>query len=597
MSSFHFFQFIFILSILSYNKCIKTNKLSLAEQYEVEDLAYHLTKENGQLLKNLFDLSTVSGGLSCSLCSFSIDVLKNYLLQKNGFGKFYALVQEICHFTKVDDKVCDGAIEHYKDIVIDSVIRRFVNGDAVCSFLKICNDTTEYESIEDFAERILKNRPEIKEKEIVKRKNDEDYYKVVQVTDIHLDMEYKEGTVANCVKPLCCRELADDDLIPVKQIYAGLYGTTGNCDANIETVRAFAAKAKELNPDYIMFTGDNIAHSVWLVTQEEVIKATRMQIEAIQEEFGLDTPIYPAIGNHEKAPVDEFHGNETELLQGLADIFRPYLDDQAYESFRKYGYYTLLVKKNLRIISINCLLCDSFNFFLLYDSSQVRQMFKWLENVLDQAEKNGEIVHIMDHIPMTSSQHTVQCSSRLKILIDRYQNIIRGYFSGHSHSEYLNIVHEYYTPENPTQVNYICSGLTTYSEYQPSFRMYLIDKNELYVQDFIQYRMNLTESNEKRTPIWFIPYYATELFGVDSMNDVENVAKYNITAEYIQHKYTDVPGSEERGKNPTTIFNAQCHFDNDNDEAIRNCTGNGYDIFSESYLYHILNKLHSKWLK
>ena len=597
MSSFHFFSFIFIISILSYNKCINTRKLSLSEQYEVEDLAYQLTKENGHLLKSLFDLSSVSGGLSCSLCSFAIDVLKNYLLQKNGFEKFYALIENICHFTKIDDKVCDGAIEHYKDIVIDSVIRRLVNGDSVCSFFKICNDTTEYESIEDFAERILKNKPEIKEKEIVKRKNDEDYYKVVQVTDIHLDMEYKEGTVANCIKPLCCRELADDDLIPVKQIYAGLYGTTGNCDANIETVRAFASKAKELNPDYIMFTGDNIAHSVWLVTQEEVIKATRMQIEAIQDEFGLDTPIYPAIGNHEKAPVDEFHGNETELLQGLADIFKPYLDDEAYESFRKYGYYTLLVKKNLRIISINCLLCDSFNFYLLYDSSQSRQMFKWLEKVLDQAEKNGEIVHIMDHIPMVSTQHTVQCSSRLKILIDRYQNIIRGYFSGHSHSEYLTMIHEYYTPEKPTQINYICSGLTTYSEYQPSFRMYLVDKDELYVQDFIQYRMNLIESNEQRTPIWFIPYYATELFGVDSMNDVENIAKFNITPEYIQHKYTDVPGSEERGKDPNSIFNTQCQFDNDNDEAIHNCTGNGYDIFSESYLFYILNKLHTKWLK
>ena len=597
MWSFYLFQIIFIISSLSYNNCLNTRKLSLAEQYEVEDLAYHLTKENGQALKSLFDLSSVSGGLSCSVCSFAVDVLKNYLLQKNGFEKFYALLENICHFTKIDDEVCDGAIEHYKDIVIDSVFRRFIDGDTVCSFLKICNDTTEYETVEEFAERILKNKPEIKNKEIIKRKNDDDYYKVVQVTDIHLDMEYKEGTIANCIKPLCCRELADDDLVPVKQILAGLYGTTGNCDANIKTVEAFASKAKEIEPDYIMFTGDNIAHSVWKVTQEEVIKATRMQIEVIQNEFGLDTPIYPAIGNHEKAPVDEFHGNETDLLQGLADIFKPYLDDEAYESFRKYGYYTQLVKKNLRIISINCLLCDSFNFFLLYDSSQPRQMFKWLENVLNQAEKNGEIVHIMDHIPMESAQHTVQCSSRLKILIDRYQNIIRGYFSGHSHSEYLNIIHEYYTPEKPTQINYICSGLTTYSEYQPSFRMYLIDKNELYVQDFVQYRMNLIESNELRSPIWFVPYYATDLFGVDSMNDVENIAKFNITAEYIQHKYTDVPGSEERGKDPNIIFNTQCQFDNDNEEDIRNCTGNSYDIFSQGYLYYLLNKLSKKWLK
>jgi len=222
-------------------------------------------------------------------------------------------------------------------------------------------------------------------------------------------------------------------------------------------------------------------------------------------------------------------------------------------------------------------------------------MYKWLENVLDEAEKKGEIVHIMDHIPMQSSQHTIQCSSRLKILMDRYQNIIRGYFSGHTHNEFLNIVHEYYNEEKPTQINFICSGLTTFSEYQPSFRMYLIDKNELYVQDFIQYRMNLIESNEKRIPIWFIPYYATELFGVDSMNDIETIAQYKITPEYIQHQYTDVPGSEERGKDPNAIYSTQCQFDNDNIEGMFNCTG--YSIFSESYLYYILNKISTKWLK
>ena len=595
MTSKILISFNLLILLLSILTCIKGNKLSLSEQYEVEDLALQLTKENGSLFKHFFSLSSVSGGIDCQICSFAIDVLKNYLLQKNGFEKFYALLENICHFTNVDNRVCDGAINHYKDIVIDSFIRRFINGDYLCSLAKICEDTNEYESIEDFAERILKDKPEIKEKEIIKTKNDDDYYKVVQVTDIHLDMEYKEGAVANCILPICCRDLQDDDLIPVKQEYAGLYGHTGKCDANIKTVEAFASKAKELNPDYIMFTGDNIAHSVWKVIQSEVIKATKMQIEAIQDEFGLDTPIYPAIGNHEKAPVDEFHGEERELLEGLADIFRPYLTDEAYETFRKYGYYTMLVKNNLRIISLNCLLCDSFNFNLLFDSSQPRLMFKWLENVLDEAEKNGEIVHIMDHIPMPNTQHTIQCASRLKILIDRYQNIIRGYFSGHSHSEYLTIVHEYYNEEKPTQINYICSGLTTFSEYQPSFRMYLIDKKELYVQDFIQYRMNLIESNKNRTPIWFNPYNATTLFEVDSMNDVETISKYQVTPEYIQHKYTDVPGSEDRGKNPSTIYSTQCQFDNDNMEAMFNCTG--YSIFSESYLYYILNKISTKWLK
>ena len=596
MSKNYFLYTSLIIIVLSFTNSLKLNKLSLQEQYEIEDLALELVRKNGPSLRRLLELSSVSGGISCSLCSFTVDVLKNYLLQKNGFEKLYDLVKNICHFTKIDNKVCDGAIDHYKEIVMDSFIKRFVNGDYICSLINICEDTTEYESIEDFARRILKDKPPVKEREIVKRKNDEDYYKVVQLSDIHLDMEYKEGTVANCNLPVCCRELNDDDLVPVKQIYAGLYGTIeGKCDANMETVKAFSSKAKEVNPDYIMFVGDNIAHIVWKVSLSEILKATRMEIDAIQNEFGLDTPIYPAIGNHENAPCDQFHGEEKELLEGLADIFRPYLDDDAYETFKKYGYYTLLAKNNLRIISLNGLLCDSFNFHLLYDSSQPRQMFKWLENVLSDAEKNNEIVHIIDHIPMPNSHHTIECASRLKILMDRYQNIIRGYFSGHSHDEYLVMVHEYYDPEKATQINYVSSSLTTYTGKQPSFRMYLIDKKELYVQDFVQYRMNLTDSNEKRTPIWFISYNATDLFGVDSMNDIEEVNKFKITPEYIQHEYTDVPGSEEKGSNPNIIFSAQCEFDNDSIEGKFNCSG--YNIFSESYLYYTFNKLSVKWLK
>ena len=595
MSKYLIHFILLIIFAFQINCVYREERLNLQEQFEIEDLASEIFKKNGESILSLFGLSSVSGGITCEVCSFVVDVVKNFLMQKKGFEKFYNLISQICHLTKMDNKVCDGALEHYKDVVVDSFFRRFLDGDYICSLLKVCNDTTEYETIDDYAKKILGNKPPIKEREIVERKKDDNYYKVVQVTDIHLDMEYEEGSVADCILQLCCRKLMDDDLIPVKPKLAGFYGTTGKCDANIETVKAFASKAKELNPDYIMFTGDNVAHNVWTVTQDEVIKATKMQIEAIQEKFGLDTPIYPAIGNHEKAPVDEFHGDETELLYGLADIFKPYLTKDAYETFRKFGYYTMIVKDNLRIVSINCLLCDSFNFNLLYDYKQTKAMIEWLEKVLSNAEKNGEIVHIMNHIPFVNSQQTLQCTWRIKILLDRYQNIIRGYFSGHSHSEYLSMVHEYYNNTIPIHVNYICSGLTTYSEYQPSFRLYLIDKKELYVQDYIQYRMNLIESNEKKEPIWFIPYNASSFFNVTSLNDVKTLAKYNITPEYIQHKYTDVPGSEDRGKDEKTRYNEQCVYDHDNMEDVADCKGTSK--FSKDYFYYILNKLSFSWAK
>ena len=108
-------------------------------------------------------------------------------------------------------------------------------------------------------------------------------------------------------------------------------------------------------------------------------------------------------------------------------------------------------------------------------------------------------------------------------------------------------------------------------------------------------RKDQIESNEQRTPIWFIPYNATDLFGVTSLNDVKSVAKFKISPEYIQHKYTDVPGSEDRGKDEGTRTNEQCNFDNDNMEGVFNCKG--YSILSSGYLYYMFNKLSFQWTK
>ena len=153
-------QFILLIIYLFKINCIyKEEKLTLQEQFEIEDLANEILKKNGESIMNLFGLSSVPGGTTCEVCSFIIDVIKNFLMQKKGFEKFYNLLKQICHFTKMDNKVCDGALDHYKDIVVDSFFRRFLDGDYICTLIKMCNDTTEYESIDDYAKKILGNKP------------------------------------------------------------------------------------------------------------------------------------------------------------------------------------------------------------------------------------------------------------------------------------------------------------------------------------------------------------------------------------------------------------------------------------------------------
>ena len=582
---------IFSLITLSSSFDDYTFPLSESLENEFDSFIDNYIKENKVTLQSVF-ISQEPSSLSCSLCEDTLDKIQSIILVKYGEEGLYKFCSKLCSIV-LDEKVCYAAIQRYGPIALDSLIKRATDKKIICSTLNLCPSSFDYISIEDYAKRVLSDKPENIDSLKPKINMNGKTLKALQVTDIHLDLNYKENAIIECGIPLCCHE-TPKNIFDSNVKLSGKYGAIGNCDCSLEVVDAFSVKAKELEPDFILFTGDNIAHNVWEDTQEDVVYYTRTIIDSIERNFGKDTPIYPAIGNHEKAPVDEYYGPESVLLNGLAEIFKPYLSDEAYVTFKNYGYYSMLHKDtNLRIISLNCLVCDTMNFNLIFDASQAKNMFDWFENELKKAEKNNEIVYLLDHIPLVNHQHTLQCTYRLKILLDRYQHIVRGYFSGHSHSEYLTIVKEY-NSEKPIHVNYICSGLTTYSDYQPSFRLYEIDEDTKYVKDYIQYRMDLEESNKKREAIWYISYKANEFFKVDTISNADAVSKYEIGKDYIIKKYTDSEVGYEKAKKKSSINDAICDFKENTFMEAFKCQNFGTSKLSK-LLDWFLNTLMGSW--
>ena len=76
-------QFILlVIYLFKINCAFKVERLTLQEQFEIEDLANEIIKKNGEFIMNQFGLSSVSGGITCEVCSFVIDVVKNFLNQK-----------------------------------------------------------------------------------------------------------------------------------------------------------------------------------------------------------------------------------------------------------------------------------------------------------------------------------------------------------------------------------------------------------------------------------------------------------------------------------------------------------------------------------
>ena len=543
----------------------------------------------------------------CRTCNKSFDSIRNFFLKGYFRNLSYKFFTQLCRI-KLREDVCYSAIIRYGPIFYDNLEKKIFDKKYICPYLRLCRDENKYITIEKYKEKIFQNYPKKREKEI-KRINvwNGKIIKALQVTDIHLDLNYKEGTVVNCGTPLCCHDYPNNTKLnlynnkkkkeKVKYNLSGKYGAYGSCDSSIELIKSFAKKIKELNIDFIMFTGDNIAHFVWGDEQEDVYKATKKIINIIQEEIGLNIPIYPCLGNHEIVPVDEYISHKHKyFLNNMTEIFKIYLNEEAQKTFRENGYYSLLFNNsNLRIISLNCLPCDSMNFYLFFNHSDAKKMFNWLEETLYLSEKNNEIIYIMDHIPLINAQHTEQCAKRLHILFSRYQNIIKGYFSGHTHREQISLIYDIFNRSKPILINYISSELSSYGNLNPSFRYYEIDYESKFIKDFIQYRFDLEKSNFYKKDFWYISYKGSELFNVSDLSDLEGINKYEINYDFLVKKYTDSKYYDKLNTNKDYLLRrAKCFFRNDIQSEFNKCIKVGISIENE-YVYPIFNKVMGLW--
>ena len=67
---------------------------------------------------------------------------------------------------------------------------------------------------------------------------------------------------------------------------------------------------------------------------------------------------------------------------------------------QKYGRYSQMhPNSNLRIIALNNIVNDIVNTFLWINEQDPTNELKWLEEVLEEAERNKEQVLIIGHLP------------------------------------------------------------------------------------------------------------------------------------------------------------------------------------------------------
>jgi sphingomyelin phosphodiesterase len=479
-------------------------------------------------------------------CQKCLNFVKSFKVIKDKYG-FDALINNVkktvCPMlsSKLDEDVCHGFADKYGHVIFDSFFSKFFSGYFFCERVDLCPNEIpkNYVNSDKYAERLLSQK-----KPREKEKPSGEVLRMMQITDLHVDDQYAPNCSATCLKPICCRENSTPSK---KEPLSGKYGYEGSCDVPMELFQSFVEDASKRNVDFIIWTGDNAPHDSWNNTQKhayEIAEKIKFELDKGFNNENTKTPVFYSLGNHEKYPNDDFKDDEGDMLERMSNIFKSYLDDDSVTTFKEGGYYS---KKfgdtKLRIIALNCLVCDCFN-FNLFNSSQhyTKKMFKWLEAELQKAENNGEYVYILNHFPLNGEFTLTECAKRFQALFDRYEYTIRGIFSGHTHYDDVEGISAYFDPSKIIHLNFIAPQLTTYSHKLPSYRIYIIDKETFEVLNYEQYRFDLDKSNKEVKPYWNLAYEASNFYDVENMLDYNKIVNCQNMQGYVFNKYS---GSKE----------------------------------------------------
>ncbi|CAG9331832.1 unnamed protein product [Blepharisma stoltei] len=417
--------------------------------------------------------------IECASCHLMVKALRegidNNLVIRSGED----FLINICSVFEHHD-ICQGLIRIFGKSYTEAVTGKYLNPEFVCSSFGVC-PTPQYlmENFTAYEEEILKDMPEIQPWPETGDKT----FMVLQVTDIHVDFFYIPGSDASCNSPLCCRNGTGN---------AGYWGTLGKCDVPSQTVEIFLKQVKEMeNIKFVAWTGDNPPHDVWAYEREKEMDVTKKLVKMFKKELSM--PVYPIIGNHECFPIDLFKpDHEKQLIKELSKLWKGWLGDDQIKQFSANGFYSAFDKKTgFRILGLNNELGDLLNTWLILNNTDSAGMLAWLRKELYSAEQKNEPVIILGHIPNGDSYMDSHWSRHYRVLANRFQNTIRGQFFGHTHNDEFFVVHSLIPGASSPGVLFAAPSFGTYTDHNPSFRLYEYDWQTHHLVNIHQYRLPL----------------------------------------------------------------------------------------------------------
>ncbi|XP_076128668.1 cyclic GMP-AMP phosphodiesterase SMPDL3A [Alosa pseudoharengus] len=334
------------------------------------------------------------------------------------------------------------------------------------------------------------------------------------ISDLHLDPSYH---VTKDRTKVC---LSSSDR-PASD--PGAYGDY-MCDSPYQLISsAFQfMKHESPQPDFMIWTGDSPPHvRAEELSTQQVIDILANTTHTIRELFPSLT-VYPAVGNHDYWPQDQLPATTNEIYQAVAKLWAGWLKPEALATLREGGFYSQLVRPQLRLVSLNTILYYGPNNVTENMTDPAGQL-KWLQNTLEASRQNMEKVYIIAHVPIGYLPYAMDTTAMREVYNERlvemfrdYSDLISGQFYGHTHRDSIMVMLG--RQGKPLGSVFVTPSITPWKgardpySNNPGVRMYLYDPADYGVLDVWQYYLNLTEANREGSSAWTLEYSLTQAF-------------------------------------------------------------------------------------
>ncbi|RWS11022.1 sphingomyelin phosphodiesterase-like protein, partial [Dinothrombium tinctorium] len=470
---------------------------------------------------------------TCFACKLTMALLQHLIEYGKQGDELVHLIDSVCLKLDIETpEVCNGIVRVFRDEFLAVISKVVVNPSEVCGIILGNSCAPVHNPLHNWSVP-LPNIPKPPVAPKIQLKSVTKKLRVLHISDTHIDPHYVDNGNAECKKPLCCREKAN----VTANSQSGYWGDYRNCDVPLRTFEQMLKHITTFHKDidYILWTGDIPPHDIWKQTRKGQLSIINSVSTLITKYLGA-IPIYPCLGNHESAPVNSFPppfitGNESIewLYSDLKHIWSKWLPKITYANIKKGAYYSVKIRPNLKLISLNTNYCNNQNWWLLLNSTDPAHELQWLVNELQNSELLNETVHIIGHIPPGTSDCLQVWSANYYRIINRFENTVVAQFFGHTHNDEFEIFYDdSRMPDDisnlrATNVAYITPSVTTFGFMNPGYRIYTIDDTDgssHFVLDHETYYLNLTEANKygrKKSLHWKFSYSAKKSLNLTSL--------------------------------------------------------------------------------